>query len=438
MKKTKFMTLLSMAMVAVLLIGCDTAKYDPNKPSENKELTPEESKQKLANVANEFVNTFNPEDQREAVDAVNEVTTKFTSFNTDAILEYFGDDAQALTQLPRYAAEVAQGRRVATDVEPFVISLEKYSVIFEADEATQTWVNKGKAPDNSIILRVTTKEGKKIETKLWGKGKNSSYDFNEEDVNVTVILPKNVYFTLVLDQTELIRVELEQDVKLSDHFIVSVLANVANLSWTADVKLTLSSASLASSFKYGQETIYSIGVNVPKCKLIGKEDNQTYEDWLMQYGRRYEELIQQIGSADAVVNVLGEVQAKVKFKNVGKFYTDLKDFAESHQMESKEDYDAFCKLINEAQENGIYYNNNIKQAELRWQTYAREYETGSVYYPEAVIYFPADGTTYSIEEYFSGQPFTDMLESFYALVNKYAEYFGEILGGGNEPVVAED
>ena len=421
------MTMLSIAMVGVLLIGCDTKKYDPDKPSENKQLTPEESKEKLASVAQEFVGIFNPEDQREAVVAAKEFTQKFEGFNADALNEHFGTGSEAVAQLPRYAVAVAEGRRSPLALETLVISLEKFSVVFEADEATQTWVNKGKADDNSITLRCTSSEGKTIEAKLWGEGKNTTYVVNEEDVNASIVLPKKVLFTLVLDQTELIRVELEQDIDLSDHVTLSVLANVANLSWTADTKLTLKSASAASAMKYGKETLYSIGIDLPKCKLIGKKDNQTYEEWLMEYGRRYEELIGQIGQADAILNVLGEVQAKLKVKNAGQFYYDIQDFANTGNSSEKESCDKFCKLINEAQENGIYYNNNIKQAEFRMQTRIVEYSGGSYYTPEAVIYFPADGTTYSIEEYFSREPFTEMAQSFYALIQSYRDYFGKLL-----------
>lgn len=420
------MTMLGIAMVGVLLIGCDTKKYDPDKPSENKELTPEESKEKLAGVAQEFVGAFNPEDQREAILAAKELTQKFDDYNADALNEHFGIGSEAVAQLPRYAVAVAEGRRSPLALETIIISLEKFSVVFEADEATRTWVNKGKADDGSITLRCVSGNGKKIEAKLWGEGKNTTYTVDEDDVNVSIVVPKKVLFTLVMDQTELIRVELEQDIDLSNHVTLSVQANVANLSWTADTKLTLNSASAASALKKGKETLYSIGIDLPKCKLIGKEDNQTYEEWLMEYGRRYEELIGQIGQADAILNVMGEVQAKLKVKNVGQFYNDIQDFAENAGSSEKENCDKFCKLINESQDNGIYYNNNIKQAELRLQTRVIEYSGGAYYTPEAVIYFPADGTTYSIEEYFTRAPFTEMVQSFYGLIQTYSNYYGEL------------
>ena len=74
-----------------------------------------------------------------------------------------------------------------------------------------------------------------------------------------------------------------------------------------------------------------------------------------------------------------------------------------------------CIIINERQTNGIYYNSDTKQAELRAQT---TYD-GYGYYPEMVLYFPQDGTTYAVDLYFDRAPFTDLQYTVEDLVNAY-------------------
>lgn len=434
MKKSVFMFIAGVAMTGLMLTGC-TQKYDPSKPEETKQLTPEESKEKLASVGNEFLGKFNPEDQREAIVAVNELSVKFSTFDASALAQYFGGSQEQVMELPLYAAAVAEGRRVAADIQPIKLSLKQFSVIFEADEANQTWVNKGASPDGSIILRCKTSDGKSLEAKLWGDGKTSSYTYNENGVNVTIELTQKTLFTLTLGQSEVIRVVFEQDMKKNDHANFALDANVANLSWTVNLKIASTAGSMAYAMKMGKETLLSMGVNLPKYKLIDKEDNQTYEEWLAQYGRRYDELIRQIGSADAVVNILGEVQAKLTVKNVGQFYTDGTKFVSEKNIRTKEGCEEFCKFINDSQENGLYYNNSIKQAEIIVQPRVENvpsYDGANVeyYFPEAVVYFPADKTTYAIDEYFQSKQFADLVQSLQIVAQKYSECIAEVISGG--------
>ena len=91
------------------------------------------------------------------------------------------------------------------------------------------------------------------------------------------------------------------------------------------------------------------------------------------------------------------------------------------------------KLINRHQENGLYYGSNLKQAEVVAQVaretryrYDYDYYTGQYreytvneYYPEGVLYFPSDSTTYAFEQYFNRKPFTDLQYAVEDLANAY-------------------
>ena len=241
-------------------------------------------------------------------------------------------------------------------------------------------------------------------------------------------LPAKVQFTLTQGNNELIHVTLDQDLLKNDHADIHVDARVVNLQWLVDLNIKSHSGFAGVEFLCGKESIMKMIANLPSYELIDKDDQQSFEEWMDLYMDRYEELLRQVGNADVMLDFNGLLQFKAGFKNVGSMYSELARLTD----ESKEGAQRGCDIINDGLENGIYYGSEFKQAEMRLQVASREEEewyydddgqqhvrTYVEFYPEPVLFFPQDETTYSFEQYFDRKPFTDLTKTIEDLANAY-------------------
>lgn len=254
----------------------------------------------------------------------------------------------------------------------------------------------------------------------------NDYD-NEHKVSdgkrtIKVVLPDKIYMTLKQGNNEIFRLEVSQEMLKNDHAYFSIFGKLANLSWTSDIRINSTHGSAAFAFIYGGKQFFNIAANLPMYELIGKEDNQSYEDWIEQYEDRYDELFKKIGSADAIVDLFGEVQIKANINNFGYAYRDYMkwDEADNHDnRHTKAMVQQFCSIFNENSTNGIYFNSDVKQAELR--VIAAYDEIEEWYNPEPVLFFPSDGTSYGFEQYFNRKPFTDLQYMLEDIINAYIQ-----------------
>ena len=520
MKKHFLSIMAVMTAIMMMVTSCDQKKNEeptdpttptenPDKPSVTEVLSPEETKEKLMDVSQRMVGTFKTDDQKAAVDLAEGLYEKYKDYNYDSA-EKYANHYDQLFRMPRYVQKVLRGESSPASAEVIAFSFESESVIFEADEQTRTWKNLGKAPDNSIIIRCTDKNGNPCEAKFWGEGQNKTYEYTYEEyhweapkvyVNNSEInyvegiinddwhylyldddgrwyytdynpdtgmsepfyvelsacvyvyaysdyhslyydqernafyyndweheykvsdgwktyrgtIPEKMLFTLKQSNNEVIRFEMAQELVKNDHANISLMVKVTNLSWTADIKIASTSGSFAFNFKYGNDRLFGAAASLPSYKLIDKTDEMTYEDWVQEYGDRYEELIKSIGEANGLVDMLGEVQIRIKIANAGYAYRDFKR-QDGYNTRSRESVEEFCRLINENQTNGIYYNSDVKQAEVRVQVSGDDY---GYFEPEGVLYFPSDSTTYAFEQYFNRKPFTDLQYAVEDLANAY-------------------
>lgn len=250
----------------------------------------------------------------------------------------------------------------------------------------------------------------------------------------TGILPAKINFTFKHGDNELIRMELTQDMQKNDHAYFTVFARIVNLHWDADFRINSTNGSFAVAFYYGDESLISAIAHLPSYKLIDKEDYQTYEEWIEQYEDRYDELLRKVGSADAMADINGKAQVKVNVENASYVYRDLKRLDDQGiSTRTQAGAQQYCNIINDGQTNGIYFNSDTKQADVRmqvreeegWNWYWNEdigdyYQEPYTYYDiEPVLYFPSDRTTYAFEQYFNRKPFTNLQYTIEDLANAY-------------------
>jgi len=516
----------------------DDPEVNPDKESVTTELTPEETKEKMMNVAKNLTGMFNTEDQKAAMQLLDDMYARYQEYSWDSVGNYFEHRYENLWRLPRYVKHVVKGKQTpaATD-QSYTFSFEGESAIFEADDVKHIWKYVGKADDNSLILRCKDKDGNLVEAKFKGEGKTKEYSYTWEEYHwecpkvevaleqlqyirgyhngeyrefylndqgwyytdwsdyyyneqtgeyeyrtvyvnlneitdlygeyydqargyytsayfdaqtgkffyydyeheykvsdgtrtVTGVLPKKAIFTLKQGSNELVRAEVEQELEKNDHAYFTTTVKVVNLSWDCDLKINSTHGSVAFNFLYGDEKLFGVAANLPSYKLIDKQDEQSYEDWIDQYADKYEDLIRQIGECSGIVDLGGEVQARLKVNNVGYAYRDIDKWdRETRDRSSRQSMEQLCQILNESQTNGIYFNSDVKQAEVRAQVkeYTENYPVGdggsyeqrTSYDIECVLFFPSDGTTYAVEEYFNRKPFTDLQYTVEDIANAY-------------------
>ena len=532
-----------MAMMAAVLVGFNGCKDGPanNNDSEKEnstttdkepvttQLTPEQTKERLMNIANGLIGKFNTNDQKAAIQLADGMYDKYQNYSFEVFEDEYEDRYDELFRVPQYMSGVMRGNaRMANNNRAYTFSFEGESVIWEADDANRTWRNKGKSSDNSVILRAKDKNGTMCEAKFWGEGTTKTYQYSWEETHweypriymtsdiyggygygyydgayrdfqystyygwyyeneygnrvyvsaadissfdvydsdynyyynydaatgryyrndyengyevsdgmrtATGILPEKVHFTLKQGNTLIMQCDLRQEMVKNDHATFNIEAKVVNLRWTSDVNINSTNGSAAFAFYYDNDALFSAVAHLPSYKLIGKADSQSYEDWIQQYEDNYDDLLKKLGSADAAVDIHGLAQAKVNVSDGSVAYRDFVKLDEMTWEESRTQQGAqkYCDAINGNQTNGIYYNSEIKQAEVRmivtsyesWRSIYDSYgnwvrdETYTAYEPKAVLFFPVDNTTYSFEEYFDRKPFTDLQYSLEDLVNAY-------------------
>ena len=259
-----------------------------------------------------------------------------------------------------------------------------------------------------------------------GKWYYKDYEQEKEYVGkstVKVTLPQKIHFTLKQGSTTLSSFDFSQEMVKNDHAYFNIDCTFANLSWNVNTKINSTYATAAFEFKYGSKKFLTAAANLPMYKLIGIENGQSYDDWIKAYEDRYEEVLKSIGEADCAIDLFEEVQIKGHIDNFSYAYRDYMAWnnkVNSNNRYSKEMVQQFCSIFNDHLTSGIYYNNDVKQAELRLiANYDERYDE---YNPEAVLYFPMDKTSYGFEQYFDRKPFTSDLKYMVEdLVNKYIQ-----------------
>ncbi len=460
------------ALLMISAIACDGPSNIESDGKEgepvNEQLTSEETTQRLRSTAQKIVDTFDAQDQKEAVAFAEFFIYEFTNFEFDwGEFEdiYTSDSYKSIWSMPRYALDVAQGRRLASQVSDYTFDFRNESVTFEANDESRTWVCKGPNDDNSITF-IYTASGKKCIAKVWGEGSTKTYTTDvtwkdwhygekydeygnymgyeewSEDVNKTysIVMPEKIICTLSDETTEYVRVEVMLDMKKNDYIRAKVNGKVANLNWKVEANVESTHAEFAMSYNYDNTNLVAVEGTVPNYVVLDKEDDQTWQEWIELYGEQYESLIEQAGGASAKVYLLDQAQIVTKAESAAKFYNAYRAWDRKYPYNGELDWHeqsyrqrgAQVELADIYNDNiyvGVYYNSDIEQMQIKMDVrqYTDEYwdwETDShrnvnYYGTVPVLYFPIDGTSYEFEEYFTETRFRSVLNITEDLVNQY-------------------
>lgn len=342
----------------VCLSSCNETKTPTGglleEPKDEMELlSPDAQKDLLVDVGEELLNTFNPEDQRAAVELADELYYKYKRYDWDQIYEDFEEEFEdiysrefeSFFSLPRrLAGAITDKQSVSLENMEILLTLSKFGYVIEFDDKTES-VKMTETDDASITVKFSDADGTKCEAKVWGEGKEIEGSYTYEDGHweypevwdeywgewftdwengeyisegkrtIRVKVPTTIKMHLKHGNEALISFTFNWDSNLEDYVNTSMNLQVINLKFAEETKVNTTTASAVCSFSYGDKPLIAAAANLPKYELISWEGGNDIteeegEEWLEEYDDKYASLLGKVGAGEAKVDILGKVQIK--------------------------------------------------------------------------------------------------------------------------------
>lgn len=491
MKKSIVLAMAMVVAASVVFTGC-------KEKTNVEQLSSTDSKDYLVETGKQLLNTFNTADQKAAVDLCNGLYKKYESYNWDDIENQVETDYRSQLEpffgMPRRMAQVAAGEQLATATDKTILfSLAAMGRLFEMDDTKKT-IKITHTNDATARLLFKDADGTECEVKLWGEGKETEIAYTYEEYSyknlydsngnwygcepvyegkrtIKVLAPATIKMYLKQGSNTIISFTFNWDSNLKDYFNESLALQVVNITVSEDAEMNTTSAKAAFAVNYGETTLVSGAVNLPKYELIAwsnggniTEDNG--KEWIEKYDKRYEYLLGQVGAGEAKLNVLDRVHIAGQMTDGAALYDaavawdkkyDADDISSrTYTYKYKEEYwtengieyrtetstnnyypywerarytltaqKEYCSIYDKYLSCALYYGNNEeeKQAELKLQPreyknsyepweYTNRYNNG---YSDFSVNFPINYVIYDVEPvlYFPKDQTTYAFETYF-------------------------
>lgn len=407
-------------------------------------LSPDEQKDFLVDVGEELINTFNPNDQKEAVELADELYYKYKNYDWDAIGEEFEDELddiystefESFFGMPRRMIDVINGKKkVSLENKEILLTLAKFGRIIEFDDKNKT-VKITKTDDPSVVAKFSDSEGTKCELKVWGEGKEIEGSYTYEDGHwdynydewvsdgkrtIRVKVPRTIKMHLKHGSNSLISFTFNWDSNIKDYVNTSLNLQVINLVFAEETKVSTTEASAVFSFSYGDKGLIAAAVNLPKYELIDWEGGKDIteeegENWLEEYDDKYKSMLGKVGKGEVKLDILGKVQLRGGVTDGAALVDAYYNWGDKYYNDEQDECQDLCDLLNKYIYLSVYYNNTTtEQAKLLMQVYEDYYG----YDIEPIMYFPQDETSIAVMTYFNSSKFLGLVDLVEELANGY-------------------
>lgn len=429
---------------------------NPNPPGPTpSELTPDEHKQKLQDIAIELVDEFNPADFEVLINSLlffdqffaveEDVVTPEDEIITPGEDEYFDETTRALKSFSANKlvdAVTRASEQFIFDLNDGAIEVEGYRYTFdESGEPSYEELNK------TGIVEVAWDNA--VATFTWGEN-NGQYTYTDEaeDIEYVVKVPAYINLSLKIAGAEHLNVNIEPTVTSND-----------NLAFNVAIKLNGGYEILSQTTADNEKAGYNITFKKNEKKLIGGAVEvcvngiTDIDNWLVEVtyenDNGEESVYTEVDPSEYLYNNMTTCQFRLDVLSLsiigtgdlGKLYRELEELENSknatYDEESEEEYEevvydaayyeAYSKIINDNLNIVAVYNDTneviakvITQGFYTEEWYPEEGGTGSTvisYGCEPILVF-SNGSKFSLEEYFTA-------ESFSALIERLQELYGE-------------
>lgn len=422
-------------------------------PSKN--LSPEDQKQYLEDVALTFMKVTPASDFDTYADLVNYCTEEYEDYDWDPVADWAEDAWDALLK--------KRGTHNETDSQDWyteVLHITDYDALIAASNFTGHFEARNgswrytKASDlqftfkdetgKECVAKLTTSGGKEVH--LGEISEESSYyevynfqtgkyDFEGEyDVyNVTIKVPQTIKVELTQAGktlfTETVNIDLSS--LSSNEFVTASTLNISSTTeFSNGYKFNLSQAKYTSgkkaevafSVSNSKGTLASVSVsgdikNLPNYSI---EDivNEDYDD---------DDFDSTTGDLTYVkVDILDAVHIEGSISNIRNFADNIDEAFEYE--ENKNEMQKYLNKANKLMNAQIYYGNSgICQAEVTLEAVYADSWNGRTYYDIMPVLNFSDGSRYStFEAFFNDDDFAATIKAFERLVNKYCDLIDEV------------
>lgn len=438
MKAYKLLSYAAIALLMAVSCGKKDPDIDPNHPSEP--CTPEESKEIVEDAIVKFTDAIDSKDIEKLNDYASTVSETISNSNTENLEEWIADALEKIEKYSEYYATKANVYEVY-DFEA-TYSLSTISGHFEL--VGNEW-KCTKADD--LLLKFKDEKGKECEISLVGSGKSSTimiedcFDSDEYDqdwdgdgiisdwekggyynengdyvkgyrdkMKVSVTVPENIKLTAKYGSEKYVDVQLKTSFNVNgalniDNYEINVPAvnsAVASISGDfnlLDYSLNLSEFSknsgkgaFSATLKKGKEFLASAKMNIEGFNVQDNVDNDV-----------------EINKMTVDFDVLGDVQLKGSISSAA-FESESYDPHDEAQVREIAD------KISKAMDLGIYFGSSTKQASIKVAPYCDE----GYWDYEPVLVFD-DGTSYSFEDYFNENDFSELIDKWEELLELFED-----------------
>ncbi|MDE6697757.1 MAG: hypothetical protein K2K25_12830 [Muribaculaceae bacterium] len=441
----------------ILLSSCsdkDDNKIDnpdgPQGSGSMQEMTPEESKEYLQNTATEFLNLFNPQDQKQVFELAAYYSSEFGDLEAPEEFEldpdgYNRTPAPYLKALGQAAKGDLDGLTRAAYTYTFTVNFDKFTGVYEPNTREELWVKTGNSKD--IVFKFSNKSGQPVELKVsqsggtydfdfsvidgdeeWGNGNRDEY---EVEYKYYLSIPKNVTVTLIENGKELANSTVISSINIDGHKMsAEVNATLMNLKAIAKVDGNDSKVAANTEFFVSGEKVATSYATINGNNICNNKKYQSMED--MDDEELYAELAKMFKSGDCGGDVLGKVQVYGQIEYYKALPEDLDEYWDNYDYDSKAQAQAACQKVcdrlNKNVKAQLRYNNTVtNQATIQFTPYMYQWGGDSEweYYVTANLLFP-DKTTYNIESYFDR--FTNVANKWNSLWSAYNKLWKSTCG----------
>ena len=440
MKKTNLFVALVLTVSACVISSCKgpinndpTGGLLPEPKDTMAVLSPDEQKSYLVEVGKELINTFNPEDQRAAVELADELYSKYQEYDWEAISSEFDEEFEDIYStefesffgMPRRMIDAINGKKkISLEDKEILLTLSKFGRVIELDDKNKT-VKITKTNDPSITAIFSDAKGTKCELKVWGEGKeiegSYTYEYDESKRTIRVKVPTTIKMHLKHGSNSLISFTFQWDTNIKDYVNTSLNLQVTNLVFAEEIKVSTTEASIVFSLSYGDKGLIAAAVNLPKYELIewegGKDiTEEEGENWLEEYGEKYTSMLGTVGKGEVKLDVLGKIQLRGGVTDGAALVDAYYNWGETNYSNELTQCEDLCAFLNKYLYASIYYNNTItEQAKVLMQVYEDYYG----YAVEPILYFPQDETSIAVMTYFNSSKFLNLFDLVEELANSY-------------------
>lgn len=405
-------------------------------------MSPEDSKEHLQNTATDFMDLFDSEDQREAIELTSYFSETFGDFDLPDVFYFDEDDyyspARYMKALNSAAKGDLDGLTRAAYTYTYNINFDKLTGIYEPNTRDEEWVKTGNSSD--IIFKFKDAKNANCELRVTKAGGNSDFTVEMEDEDwdyyegyyteeyiYNLSIPNTVNAELKQGSNTIANTKVTSSINIKGHSLsADVDATLANIQAKANLNGTDNKVTSSADFYIDGKKQASSSATLNGNRLCDLDYLQNLED----EDDEDDAVLNVLKNGSCSLNALDQVQVYGQATFNRDFFECMDGYWDSYDYNSKSVAENACKEACDKLSNVLkvqlrYNNTATDQATMAFQPQFDSWGYyGWEYYITPVLKFP-DGTTYDFEDYFGR--FNNVENKFETVINAYENLWNKAL-----------